>query len=102
MFKGWFQQKEKLDLSGKAITYRIIVSLIVFGLALVLKRRLIFPCIVLLLNYIISFIIYNIRYSIVVGKLKKRETWKKHISWVVKMALEGLPLFINCFLMMSI
>lgn len=30
VYEGWFQQKERLDLSGKALTYRIIIAVIAF------------------------------------------------------------------------
>ena len=38
--EGWFQQKERLDTSGKALTYRIVVAVVGFGLGLLVSKKL--------------------------------------------------------------
>lgn len=103
VYEGWFQQKERLDLSGKALTYRIVVAVFGFGVVLFATKNLILSGVVLVLVYVICFFIYDIRYHY--GVEAFRETAKKDkagLSWVVKMTIEGFPLFINAFLMMSI
>lgn len=103
VYEGWFQQKERLDLSGKALTYRIVVAVFGFGVVLFATKNLILSGAVLVLVYVICFFIYDIRYHY--GVEAFRETAKKDkagLSWVVKMTIEGFPLFINAFLMMSI
>ncbi|WP_200816252.1 lipopolysaccharide biosynthesis protein [Dorea phocaeensis] len=103
VYEGWFQQKERLDLSGKALTYRIVVAVLGFGVVLFTTRNLILSGAVLVVVYVVCFFVYDIRYHY--GVEAFRETAKKDkagLSWVVKMTIEGFPLFINAFLMMSI
>ena len=103
VYEGWFQQKERLDLSGKALTYRIVVAVLGFGVILFTTRNLILSGAVLVVVYVVCFFVYDIRYHY--GVEAFRETAKKDkagLSWVVKMTIEGFPLFINAFLMMSI
>lgn len=103
VYEGWFQQKERLDLSGKALTYRIVVAVLGFGVVLFTTRNLILSGAVLVVVYVVCFFVYDIRYHY--GVEAFRETARKDkagLSWVVKMTIEGFPLFINAFLMMSI
>ena len=103
VYEGWFQQKERLDLSGKALTYRIVVAVLGFGVVLFTTRNLILSGAVLVVVYVVCFFAYDIRYHY--GVEAFRETARKDkagLSWVVKMTIEGFPLFINAFLMMSI
>lgn len=103
VYEGWFQQKERLDLSGKALTYRIVVAVLGFGVVLFTTRNLILSGAVLVVVYVVCFFVYDIRYHY--GVEAFRETAQKDkagLSWVVKMTIEGFPLFINAFLMMSI
>ena len=103
VYEGWFQQKERLDLSGKELTYRIVVAVLGFGVVLFTTRNLILSGAVLVVVYVVCFFVYDIRYHY--GVEAFRETAQKDkagLSWVVKMTIEGFPLFINAFLMMSI
>lgn len=103
VYEGWFQQKERLDLSGKALTYRIVVAVFGFGVVLFATKNLILSGAVLVLVYVICFFIYDIRYHYgVEAFLETAKKDKAGLSWVVKMTIEGFPLFINAFLMMSI
>ncbi len=102
VYEGWFQQKERLDLAGQAVTCRIIFGIVCFGLTLFWTRNLLCACVFLTFCYIISFIVYDIRYTFVVEKLKKRDKWERGTKWFFKLTMEGLPIFINAFLMMAI
>lgn len=102
VYEGWFQQKERLDLSGKALTYRIIVATFGFGLTLLFTKDLILPCVVLVLSYIFCFFIYDVRYCFAVNVWKKKEERTKGVRWIIRLTMESLPLFINAFFMMSI
>ena len=102
VYEGWFQQKERLDLAGKAITYRIVFAMAGFGTTLYITNNLLFSCSILLFCYILCFLFINVRYCYIVDKLKKRKGWTHHTHWIVKLAAEGAPLFVNAFLMMSI
>lgn len=100
VIEGRFQQKERLDLVGKVITYRIVITLISFLIVLQFTRDLLISCVTLVLCYAMCLFLYNVRYY------KQLDIQTKKSSWGIKelkeMALAGAPLFVNAFLMMSI
>lgn len=102
VYEGWFQQKERLDLSGKALTYRIIAATAGFGGVLLFTRNLLISCVVLLASYIICYFWFDIRYNRSVAVLRENLKSKSDSGWIIKMAVEGAPLFVNAFLIMSI
>lgn len=102
VYEGWFQQKERLDLAGKSITYKILISVVVFGATLIVTKDLLISSLMLLMCYIFAFVLYNIRYSRVVEGIKNCQGTRKVGRWLVELAVEGLPIFINAFLIMSI
>lgn len=102
VYEGWFQQKERLDLAGKALTYRIIVAVIGFGIGLALTKDLLFSCLILVASYMICYVLYDLRYYKAVDAFRSNVTEGMKGAWIVKMVLEGFPLFINAFLIASI
>ena len=102
VYEGWFQQKERLDLAGKACTYRVLFALVSFGISLIITRNMLIACIILVISYVVCFALYDIRYCRAVPELKENRINGKNIRWIIKLALEGFPLFFNAFLMMSI
>ncbi len=102
VYEGWFQQKERLDLAGKALTYRIIVAVIGFGIGLALTKDLLFSCLILVASYMICYVFYDLRYYKAVDAFRSNVTEGMKGAWIVKMVMEGFPLFINAFLIASI
>ena len=102
IYEGYFQQKERLDLVGKACTYRIIISIFSFALVLFVFDNLLLACLTLLISFLVSFLLFNVRYSIGVKRFNIKERWDKNTRWVWRLLKEGLPIFINAFLMMMI
>lgn len=103
VYEGWFQQKERLDLSGKALTFRIVVGVLGFGIVLFFAENLIAASIILILAYVLCFFCYDIRYYYRVNIFNDKEMrCSAGKNWVSRMTIEGFPLFINAFLMMSI
>lgn len=103
VYEGWFQQKERLDLSGKALTFRIVIGVLGFGVVLFCTGNLIAASIVLIFAYVICFFCYDIRYYCRVNIFNDKEMrCSVRRNWVFRMTIEGFPLFINAFLMMSI
>lgn len=102
VYEGWFQQKERLDLAGKALTYRIIVAVIGFGIGLALTKDLLFSCLILVASYMICYVLFNLRYYKAVDAFRSNVTEGMKGAWIVKMVTEGFPLFINAFLIASI
>lgn len=102
LYEGWFQQKERLDLTGKAMTYRIVAALLVFLISLIIYRNLSLSCLCLLVCYLVCFFCFNVRYVIKITALHTLKAPIKGVKWLGDMLKEGTPLFINAFLMMSI
>lgn len=101
VYEGWFQQKERLDLAGKVITYRVMISTVVFGASLVITSNLFVSCILLALCYLGSFLFYNIRYSVQVPEMCLAQKGSRQCKWILTIFMEGLPIFVNAFLTMS-
>lgn len=102
VYEGYFQQKERLDLAGKAVTYRIVIAIALFAISLLLFKNLLISSFVLLLSYISSFCIFNIRYLLKVKCFRLEKEWGRNYKWIWKLVREGAPIFINAFLMTSI
>lgn len=103
VYEGWFQQKERLDLAGKALTYRIIAAVLGFALTLYITKSIVLSSGTLVLIYVMCFLYYDIRYYHRVVIFRDKIIKKaKGMKWIVSMTREGFPLFINAFLMMSI
>ena len=86
------------------MTYRIVISVVGFGVVLFFSRELIPSCIILLLVYTICLFWFDIRYYKNVHALRdtSNNRKKENVKWIANITFEGLPLFINAFLMMSI
>lgn len=102
VYEGWFQQKERLDLVGKAITYRVIISLLAFGVILKISKDVMYACVALLIGYILCFFWFDVRYYFNIKKIKEKQYVDKGWKWILGLTIEGAPLFINAFLLMSI
>lgn len=102
IYEGYFQQKERLDLTGKSITSRIIMEITFFSVCLVCTHELLVSCIALCLGCIVSFILFDYRYSKTVKVFKIKEKWEHGSRWILELFKEGFPIFINAFIMMSI
>lgn len=102
VYEGWFQQKERLDLAGKACTYRVIIALVCFGVSLITIQNMLIACIMLLISYIACFVLCDVRYCRIVPELQEKNNGGKKKGGAMKLAVEGFPLFVNAFLMMSI
>ena len=87
VYEGWFQQKERLDLAGKALTYRIIVAVIGFGIGLALTKDLLFSCLILVASYMICYVLYDLRYYKAVDAFRSNVTEGMKGAWIVKMEI---------------
>lgn len=102
VYEGWFQQKERLDLASKAIVGRVWSALLVFAAGLFLTRNLMIASLSLTAAYAVCFYAFDYRYTILVDCFRQRKREKTGKKWMLQMAVEGFPLFVNAFLMMSI
>ena len=55
VYEGWFQQKERLDLAGKAVVWKIVIGVISFGGALYISGNLLVLCAILFRGYTSGF-----------------------------------------------
>lgn len=102
VYEGYFQQKERLDLVGKAVTYRVVITFVVFVVSLILFHNLLISSIALLFGFTVSFLFFNVRYSHTVKSFDIRARWNRGKYWVIKLVREVTPLCVNSFLMMMI
>lgn len=94
-FQGLFQQEDRIDLSGKALGIRVILSTIVFGITLALAHNLLFSSIAMCITELIfiRFFDYRLSKNYEICKLEIRiEKWKK-------LFIQCFPLFIGSFML---
>ena len=101
VYQGWFQQKERLDLAGKALSCRTISSLIVFMVVLLGTGNILVSCICITGVSFICLLAFEIRYM-VKGDFIKLVEKNKDSQWFLKLLVTCLPLFLNSYLVMSI
>lgn len=100
VYEGYFQQKERLDLAGKALTYRVIIALITFLITLFTIKNLLIACLSLTFSYVFCLILFDIRYINIFSI--RNVSSKTCDNWILKMMKEGFPLFLNAFVLMMI
>lgn len=101
VYQGWFQQKERLDLAGKALSIRVILVLIAFVITIKVSGNLLIGCFSMIAVGIICFLLFEIRY-LVFGAFDLGEKKEKGFRWLITLFVVCFPLFLNSFLVMSI
>lgn len=101
VFEGWFQQKERLDLAGRALFIRVIIAIVGGGICLVGMYDLLALSLMLVFIYVVGLLLYDIRYY---NKLKVLEKQKENQNnkWLQGLLVAGTPLFVNAYLLMDI
>ena len=101
VFEGWFQQKERLDLAGRALFIRVILAIVGGGICLVGMHDLLALSLMLVFIYVVGLLLYDIRYY---NKLKVLEKQKEiqNNKWLQGLLVAGTPLFVNAYLLMDI
>lgn len=101
--QGLFQQKERLDLAGKVIVYRTIISMGLFMLVAAVTGSVLAASTTLLISAIVCILIFDWRWikNFTVCKILKSD-WLNKKDRFVQLFLTCLPLFINGFLIMYI
>lgn len=96
VFGGRFQQKDRIDLSGKLFFIRVVASTIVFIAVSYITGSLLAASLGMFLTSFILFFIYDNRYTF------KED--KEHLAFefrpILKITIEVLPLFIGSFILM--
>lgn len=65
VFEGYFQQKDRLDLAGKAISIKVVIPTIFFGISMLLTKNLLISVFVFVtsdffLLYVFNYLVYKI------------------------------------------
>lgn len=81
--KDGFNKRKELDLSGKALTYRIIIAVIAFGTSVYFTRNLMISVISLVVAYTVCLFVFDLRYqhSVHVFERKKVRKISKKIGY---------------------
>lgn len=98
VFQGLFQKNHRLDLSGKVLAYRVILSTILFAFILFLNHDLIFACVAMVVVSMISLLLFDFKYY----TYFKIEPISFNFNKLKKLALECFPLFIGSFILIYI
>lgn len=103
LYEGWFQQKERLDISGKSLFLRVIISLSVLVFFAFCSKSLIIMCVSLVISYVISFYFFDVKiYHKFYGIINQDASSSQSKDWLRRIIRETFPLFINSFLAISI
>lgn len=94
VFHGLYQQKDRVDLSGKSFFFRIVISTLCFCLLVVLSRDLVISASITCLASLIAMLAINVPLTHKFTSLKP----SFEIKPLVGLLLSSLPLFIGAFL----
>lgn len=98
VFEGLYQQRERIDLSGKAMAFRVIFSTAIFIFVLYITRDLLLACGMMTITSLIFCLAYNLH---VAQKFAKVElTWDVHRFFHI--FIECIPLALGAFMIMYI
>ncbi|MGT2799397.1 lipopolysaccharide biosynthesis protein [Streptococcus marmotae] len=97
--QGQFQKYERLDIAGKYMTYRYIISVGSLYMCLLLSKSLLLSFIVVSFFNFIFFILFDLRTSLFFEPLNIFSLFKiSTANYALKILKECFPLFINGFL----
>lgn len=100
VFEGFFQQKERLDLSGKALSVRVVLSAVCFFIAILLTNNLLVSCFAMVVSATICVLFTDLIWF---RKLNERRlSSNSKLNDVFILAKKSTPLFINAFCIMYI
>lgn len=93
-YQGEFQLNGRLDIAGKSVTYRMIVSILIFAVADALSGNLLLSIGIMFLVNLILWILYDVRKIRAYAKDGCSKEW----SEVKAVFIASLPLFVSMFL----
>ena len=103
LFQGLFQQRERLDIAGKSLTYRNLLIFFIFTLSVHLTGDLLWSLkLVCIISYAFIFF-FDMRISHSFEKIIVTEIFQKNeFLKVIQLLKESFPLFLNGFLIIYI
>lgn len=97
-FSALFQQKDRIDYSGKTATYRACLSMFTFVVTLILTGNLVWACCIMCISSMAVFLFYDLRVWPLFNQVKIQFAFGS----VHKLAVAALPLFASRFIMIYI
>lgn len=101
-FQGWFQQKERLDLAGKAFSAHSVAQLIIFALTILFSKNLLLACVLMIVGNYITLLLFDIRYYLMAKQEFKTQTKSPKKNFLFGITMACLPLFVNAYFIMDI
>lgn len=95
VYHGFYQQKGRLDIVGKALTIRLAVTVIIFAIGLIFIKNLLW---VLIVITAVTFILFVVLTKWSYEELKKMGRKERSFSNVVELLKICFPLFLGSFL----
>lgn len=96
VFAGMFQQHDRIDLSGKAATFRPVLSTASFGLVLFFSHNLIAASVSMVIVSALLFFFYDLKLKRIFDSIEYRFSSDK----VGSLIAEAIPLFLAAFINM--
>lgn len=95
IYHGFYQQKGRLDIAGKALTIRLAVTILIFAIDLIILKNLLW---VLIVSTVVTFILFVILtkwgYEELINLVRK----EKKFANIVELLKICFPLFLGSFL----
>ena len=98
VFQGYFQQQNRSDLAGKVQFYRSWLSILVFGLSLILTKSLMISSAIICLINLFLTVVLDYRISTRNFEINFYPSIFKDNRNIISILKEAFPLFLNGFL----
>lgn len=98
VFQGYFQQIEHLDIAGKMLSLRVVVSTLVFGMVLFYTQNIVVSVLGMFLSALVVFLFYDCQKTKHVVLIKFNFNWEK----IKGLFIECVPLFACAFMLMYV
>lgn len=94
VFEGEFQLKNRLDISGKSLTFRTVVSTLVIVIVLMITRNMYVACVFSIISCIFVIMLFNVSIIDNFSEIKRVIVPNR----VKDLMIECFPLFISTFM----
>lgn len=98
VFHGLYQQKNRLDIAGKALTMRMLITILIFGICIIFVKDLLIVVVVVTLISAAVFILFTF-WTFGVFQIEKKTIDWMNICQLLRLCF---PLFLGAFLSMYI
>ncbi len=95
LFSGLLQRNGRLDIAGKSLAFRVLISMVLFTVVLLITKNLIYASVICIVLASLWFVFYDGRFS------KKFESLKPqwNLKLMAKLIVGCLPMFLGTFLL---